>query len=1102
MILTTYGAAVGPFSSSLTRLTRLHLSFSNPFSVSRIKYAAGRRYTQFNRPIISSSPSLHSISSSVQKGEQVSPDQPELIFIGTGTSEGIPRVSCLTNPLKKCKVCSKAVEPGNKNRRLNTSVLIRYPRPSGTCNILIDAGKFFYQSALRWFPTYGIRTLDAVVITHSHADAIGGLDDLRDWTNNVQPHIPIYVAERDFEVMKKTHYYLVDTSVVTPGAAVSELQFDIIHEKPFIVHDLKITPLPVWHGRNYRSLGFRFGNVCYISDVSGIPKETYPLLKNCDLLIMDALRPDRSSSTHFGLPEVSLSKYFGYEIKVVLLSKYFGYEIKVENQGFAQKAKIKWGIEADENSKFFHAMVNKKRSSGFLPRGCNTSFIAHIPKVPNPMVISDFRPISLIGARYKIIAKVLANRLARVIDSVISQEQSAFIKHRQILDGPLMVNEAIQWCKRKKANLMKLETIRSKLFWGGDEISNKIPWIAWNLALAVKDKGGLGIGSLYSLHHALIQKWRWRFLNNPQALWARLIVSIHGFIPHSSIKRRVNSGSSTKFWHDTWIGTTSFQNQFPRLYRLAPIKDTMVRDCWNHDWNFTWSRNISSGTNASQLASLHNLLSETSLNDSKDIWAWQIESPVFTVKSARLYGWLDALHTTSNKKDILEVICGVVLWSLWIFRNETIFGTTSPKRSLLFDKIVDCSFRCLDGMQETCYLIALTHKRSNLRLNKGELDRLSLQQPSLEDVELLATLTRCNAMASPFCYLGLPIDCNIALVKSWDPIIDKFSRCLSKWKASILSIGGRSTLITSVLGAIGTYYFSLFSMPSTVHKKLETIRSKFFWGGDETSNKIPWIAWNLALAVKDKGGLGYLCCSTHSDHYAVFGNEIYSVYMLLLKLSRTLVYAMAFSLFKEGKGSQTFMTFDERMARLSSVKLSPNDNMVGVAPFNQGLFLNGVWLNDHRRTLSDYNFNADYVLYLAPCFRGKMKISIVNVSTGKTISLEVESSDTIKDVKVKIQNKEDGPADQQTMFLPQNQLEDDSTLADYCIWNGSTIHLAQTLGKFFVLFLNHTCCLNKEDHHAACREGKGLVQESHPSQPPTEARRCLEADADINFKND
>ncbi|KAL8137046.1 hypothetical protein V2J09_003047 [Rumex salicifolius] len=287
---------VAPFPHALGSLVNQKLHFS----ISRLPISSPiHGFSSFNRTLHASlpsnSPSKDVVLSSSER-------QSEIIFLGTGTSEGIPRVSCLTDPVKTCPVCTKAAEPGNKNRRLNTSILICHHGQSGKQNILIDAGKFFYHSALKWFPAYGIRNIDAVVITHSHADAIGGLDDLRDWTNNVQPSIPIYVAKRDFEVMKKTHYYIVDTSVIIPGAAVSELEFKIIDEEPFSIQDLKITPLPVWHGKGYRSLGFRFGNVCYISDVSDIPVETYPLLENCELLVVDALRPDRSSSTHFGLP--------------------------------------------------------------------------------------------------------------------------------------------------------------------------------------------------------------------------------------------------------------------------------------------------------------------------------------------------------------------------------------------------------------------------------------------------------------------------------------------------------------------------------------------------------------------------------------------------------------------------------------------------------------------------------------------------------------------------------------------------------------------------------------------------------------------------------
>ncbi|GJS40561.1 putative RNA-directed DNA polymerase, eukaryota, reverse transcriptase zinc-binding domain protein [Tanacetum coccineum] len=80
-----------------------------------------------------------------------------------------------------------------------------------------------------------------------------------------------------------------------------------------------------------------------------------------------------------------------------------------------------------------------------MPAGSNSSFITLIPKVSNPIHIKCFRPISLINIHYKIIAKVLANRLFKVVNKIVSHEQSAFISGRQILDGPLMLSEMIDW---------------------------------------------------------------------------------------------------------------------------------------------------------------------------------------------------------------------------------------------------------------------------------------------------------------------------------------------------------------------------------------------------------------------------------------------------------------------------------------------------------------------------------------------------------------------------------------------------------------------------------------------------------------------------------
>ncbi|GKF05973.1 RNA-directed DNA polymerase, eukaryota, partial [Tanacetum coccineum] len=184
---------------------------------------------------------------------------------------------------------------------------------------------------------------------------------------------------------------------------------------------------------------------------------------------------------------------------------------KLESMEIAQKAKIKWSIEGDENSKYFHGILNKKRNQtairernvtkeeikravwdcgtdkspgpdgftfgfykrywdimekdvvdavsfffteGMFPKGHNESFIALIPKMQDAKVVKDFRPISLIGSLYKIIAKILANCLVMVLGDLVSEVQSAFIANRQILDGPFILNELIQWCKSKKKQTM------------------------------------------------------------------------------------------------------------------------------------------------------------------------------------------------------------------------------------------------------------------------------------------------------------------------------------------------------------------------------------------------------------------------------------------------------------------------------------------------------------------------------------------------------------------------------------------------------------------------------------------------------------------------
>ncbi|GMN54537.1 hypothetical protein TIFTF001_023658 [Ficus carica] len=225
--------------------------------------------------------------------------QSALIFLGTGGSGSVPSLRCLIQPSDPpCAVCSPALSlppEKNPNYRCNPSLLIDYRRSDGNRSyILIDVGKTFREQVLRWFTLHKIPRVDSIVLTHDHADAILGLDDVRcvqpySLTNDVDP-TPIYLTQFTMDSVATKFPYLVHKEVKEGQEVrrVAQLEWKIIEdncEKSFVASGLRFVPLPVLHGKGYICLGFLFGEksrVAYISDVSHIPASTeYAVKRIC-----------------------------------------------------------------------------------------------------------------------------------------------------------------------------------------------------------------------------------------------------------------------------------------------------------------------------------------------------------------------------------------------------------------------------------------------------------------------------------------------------------------------------------------------------------------------------------------------------------------------------------------------------------------------------------------------------------------------------------------------------------------------------------------------------------------------------------------------------
>ncbi|XP_035839862.1 uncharacterized protein LOC110913183 [Helianthus annuus] len=120
----------------------------------------------------------------------------------------------------------------------------------------------------------------------------------------------------------------------------------------------------------------------------------------------------------------------------------------------------------------------------------------------------------------------------------------------------------------------------------------------------------------------------------------------------------------------------------------------------------------------------------------------------------------------------------------------------------------------------------------------------------------MANEVGCKPDTTPFKYLGLNVGANMNRIINWHPVYEIFRACLSKWKAKLLSIGGRVVLIKSVMESLPNYYFSLYKAPNKVITNLEAMIKRFLWGGSIEERKMHWVAWDRVSCHKKEGGLG------------------------------------------------------------------------------------------------------------------------------------------------------------------------------------------------------------------------------------------------------
>lgn len=208
-----------------------------------------------------------------------------IVILGSGTSFGLPQIGC------NCRVC-KSSDP--RDARTRSAAVVE----EAESRVLIDTPPELRLQLL----SAGIETVDAVFYTHDHADHVHGIDDLRPISMR-HGTLPVYGRPEVLSGLRQRFPYIFDESIVPPrGTSKPQLApFPIASGQAIPVGDLSVIPLDLSHG-NACILGYRIGELAYLTDVKTVPPDTVELLSGLKVLVVSALL-DRSHPTHFSIDE-------------------------------------------------------------------------------------------------------------------------------------------------------------------------------------------------------------------------------------------------------------------------------------------------------------------------------------------------------------------------------------------------------------------------------------------------------------------------------------------------------------------------------------------------------------------------------------------------------------------------------------------------------------------------------------------------------------------------------------------------------------------------------------------------------------------------------